>query len=376
MRNESARTTPQGEPLISAYLHSRGASRGIPLSGNFELTARCNFNCKMCYVHQQHCPAEQELSAEEWIRIGKTARDQGMLFVLLTGGEPFLRRDFAHIYTELRKLGLMISINTNASLLTDSLMEVFRQYPPIRLNISLYGGNNETYRNLCGVDAYNIVTANILRLKDAGFTVKINCSVTPYNAGDIAQIYAFGREHQIPVQATTYMYPPVRVNDCKYGDAPARFCAEDAALYQLKCREQYLTREQLAASIHALPEGEADCAGELGEPIRCRAGKTAFWLTWDGRMLPCGMFPNQGYSLREMDFGDAWAQVRSDTQQLRMPAACTNCEKKDRCISCAAACLAETGSTHGKPEYICRMTTHLEELLRETYGEVPHETES
>ena len=70
MTNQQPRITPQGEPLISAYLHSRAISRGVPLAGNFELTARCNFNCKMCYVHQQQCPAEKELSAEQWIAIG------------------------------------------------------------------------------------------------------------------------------------------------------------------------------------------------------------------------------------------------------------------------------------------------------------------
>lgn len=375
MSNEAARITSQGEPLISAYLHNRAKAKGVPLAGNFELTARCNFNCKMCYVHQQHCPVEKELSAEEWIQIGKTARDRGMLFLLLTGGEPFLRPDFAHIYTELRKLGLLISINTNASLLTDELMELFKKYPPVRINISLYGGCNETYRNLCGVNAYDTVTRNILRLKEAGMDVKINCSVTPYNVSDVPLIYAFGKEHNLPVQAVTYMYPPVRINDCNYGDAPARFTAEDAAKYQLLCREQYLTPDQLAATVNALPEGEAECAGDLGEPVRCRAGRTAFWLTWDGRMLSCGMFPNEGYSLRDLSFDEAWQRTRQDIAALRMPAECTNCEKKTRCVSCAAACIAETGSTQIKPEYICRMTHHLEQLTRLKYGEVQHEAE-
>ena len=39
------------EPRLSAYLHARACRAGTPLAGNFELTARCNFDCKMCYVH-------------------------------------------------------------------------------------------------------------------------------------------------------------------------------------------------------------------------------------------------------------------------------------------------------------------------------------
>lgn len=39
------------EPVISRYMHQKGIKYGIPVSGSFELTPRCNFNCQMCYVH-------------------------------------------------------------------------------------------------------------------------------------------------------------------------------------------------------------------------------------------------------------------------------------------------------------------------------------
>ena len=39
------------EPRLSSYLHAKACRTGTPLSGTFELTARCNFNCRMCYVH-------------------------------------------------------------------------------------------------------------------------------------------------------------------------------------------------------------------------------------------------------------------------------------------------------------------------------------
>jgi hypothetical protein len=78
----------------------------------------------------------------------------------------------------------------------------------------------------------------------------------------------------------------------------------------------------------------------------------------------------------EQGFDAAWDRTRQDTAALRMPPECANCEKKNRCVACAAACLAETGSTHIKPDYICRMTHHLEHLTVTKYCEVAHETES
>ena len=236
----------------------------------------------------------------------------------------------------------------------------------MRMNISLYGCSDETYGRLCGVPAYKQVKRNIIHLKEAGINIKLNASITPYNAEDIEGIYGFAEEHQLLVQATTYMYPPIRINGCEYGCAPARFTAEDAARYMLRCREQYMTPEQLRMlSVESVDE-DNDCSGaEDGEGMRCRAGKTAFWVTWDGRMIPCGMFPDEGYRIADMGFSAAWEAVKAYTKTIRMPKECTNCPDKKRCSACAASVIAETGYASVRPEYICRMTETLKRLTIE-----------
>lgn len=363
------------EPPFSAYLHARGSAMGIPLAGNFELTSRCNFHCKMCYVHdgEQAC----ELSAAEWIALGREAVDRGMLFLLLTGGEPFLRPDFKEIYYALHHMGLMISINTNASLIDEETVAFLKQYPPLRLNISLYGDDEEAYRRLCGNPSAGKVKEVIRALREAGLSIKINSSITPYNREEIEGIYRFGEELGIPVTATAYMYPPVRINDCHYGEAPARFGPEEAGEAMLRCREQYLTREQLAAIVKGILPDDPVCVSDEaeGEGMRCRAGRTSFWITRDGRMLPCGMFPIEGWSVREYGFDKAWEQVKAYTKSVVMPKECTDCPRKNRCNACAAACFAETGSTSVCPEYICRMTKRYDTLLTEKYGDTKERDE-
>ena len=104
------------EPRLSSYLHARACRSGTPLAGNFELTARCNFNCKMCYVHltaEEQQRRGRELTADEWLAIAQEARSRGMLFLLLTGGEPLIRKDFRYLLTELKKMGLLVSVNSN-----------------------------------------------------------------------------------------------------------------------------------------------------------------------------------------------------------------------------------------------------------------------
>ena len=60
------------EPMLSKYLHARGRTLGLPISGTFELTPRCNFHCRMCYVHltaEEQRSRGAELSTERWLAL-------------------------------------------------------------------------------------------------------------------------------------------------------------------------------------------------------------------------------------------------------------------------------------------------------------------
>ena len=354
------------EPILATRLHMLGRKYGLPVSGTFELTARCNFNCPMCYVHlhQEDIDARgKELTAQQWIDLGRQAKEAGMMFVLLTGGEPFVRKDFFEIYRALKQMGLLISINTNGSMLKGAILEQLLQDPPTRINISLYGGCNETYKNMCGLNAFDIVTENIRALKQAGVDVRINLSITPYNKQDIEKIYEFARSLNINVKASSYMYPAIRVNG-EIGHNN-RLSAEEAAVCSVDWDQLRLTPEQFNTYASAMKERtaklESECSADLDEGVSCRAGSTSFWMTWDGRMLPCGMIPHPAVQPLEIGFAAAWEQIRKETAAIRMPKECATCANRKMCAVCAAICLTETGSFDKKPEYVCRMT---EETIR------------
>ena len=176
------------EPGLSTYLHDRACRTGTALAVNFELTARCNFNCKMCYVHltaEEQQRRGRELTADQWLAIAEEARSRGMLFLLLTGGEPLIRTDFRYLLTELKKMGLLVSVNSNGSLIDRDWLDFFRHEPPFRFNITLYGGSEETYERLCGRPMFGRVTENIRALRQLGIGVKLNASMTPYNVADM-----------------------------------------------------------------------------------------------------------------------------------------------------------------------------------------------
>lgn len=357
------------EPYLSRYLHRVGGEKGLPIAGNFELTARCNFDCPMCYVHLSNEEVRArggELTAQQWLQIAQDARDRGMVFALLTGGEPLVRKDFFEIYDGMRRMGLVLSVNSNGSMLKGKILERFLEAPPFRFNISLYGGSNETYRRMCGLEVYEDVKENIRALRAAGVDVNLSLSITPYNRDDLKRIYEDALELDVNVKASSYMYPSIRVNGGEYGCADRLSAAESAACAVAWDRlrftpEQFEIRARNMANL--IVDQRDGCPVEEGEGVRCRAGVTSFWMTWDGRMTPCGMMTEPVTFPLETGFDAAWEQLRQKVSRIRLPAGCVGCDHREICGVCAAVCYTETGRFDTVPEYVC---ARAREIVRQT----------
>lgn len=361
------------EPRLSAYLHAKAAANGIPLSGTFELTPRCNFNCRMCYVHlsaEEQRRRGEELTTDEWLAVAEQARSRGMLFLLLTGGEPLIRPDFKYLLTELKKMGLLVSVNSNGSLINEEWLEFFKKEPPFRFNITLYGGSNETYERLCGKPMFDTVVGNIRSLKEIGIDVKMNVSLTPDNASDIEKIYDIANELNVPVQAASYMFPPIRRDETLVGENE-RFTAADAARCSFRWDKLRLEPEifhkriEMQLNGDPIPQEDA-CVGVPGEGVSCRAGSSTFWMDWQGSMMPCGMMTHPKVSVKELGFDAAWQSTMESVRAIRLPPECASCTAKNVCHSCAAMCLAETGKFSEKPQYLCDMTRETIRLFKES----------
>ena len=362
----------QTEPYLSAYLYSKGCKLGLPIGGNFEITSRCNFRCPMCYVHHAADTdiASRELTAQQWISLATQARDLGMVFALLTGGEPFIRQDFFDIYRGFAKLGIYLSINTNGSLITKEVRQELLKNPPVRMNISLYGTSNDTYRKMCGQASFDQVMENIIALKESGIDVRLNHSITPNNRKDLAQIYAISRELNLHVKAASYMYPPVRIQEGQFG-CGNRLSPEEAAQSAVEWdilrldEAEFMNRAEGVAKLCAVDRSE--CAVEMDDGIGCRAGRSSFWLTWEGKMLPCGMMPWVGADPVKDGFAAAWQKTLEYTKQIHRPKECLQCPKKEVCSICAAVCVTETGAFDRVPEYVCHQTDAFIEKTRQEY---------
>ena len=231
------------------------------------------------------------------------------------------------------------------------------------MNITLYGASDETYERLCRNPRGYTQTVNAVKmLKKAGISVKFNASMTPWNIGDLDGIYRIAQELDVYVQAAAYMYPPVRKDLERIGQGN-RFTAEEAGKWEAAIDRKRLTPEQYQARVeqirrNILEKSSADqgMQSETGEPMRCRAGRTSFWINWKGEMTPCGMMVMPvTYPFRD-GLMKAWDELRDETAKILLPAKCRGCTMKDLCPVCAASVYTETGNFDTAPEYLCRMT--------------------
>ena len=361
---------------LTEYLYSKATRLKVPLNGTFELSPVCNFSCKMCYVRKTRKEVEESprkiLTLEDWLSIAKDAHAAGMLDLLLTGGEPLLWPDFWTLYETLVDMGLQISINTNGSLIDEEAIARFRQRPPRKISITLYGANDETYYRLCGArGVFTKVDQAIRGLKEAGIEVKLNCSMTPENAKDIDWIIDYAKAQNLVLALTTYMFPPVRRDPTQIG-VNQRFTPEESSRYRLRYlqkdrgEEQYqIFLKNLLAGYAEPPGLEEDCIDLAEGKIRCRAGRAAFWVTWDGWMTPCGLMNEPRMDLKKQAFPDAWNALTQATEQVRLSSLCESCANRNVCHPCAAVAAAETGSSSGVPTYMCNAIHELCKLARE-----------
>ena len=361
------------ESPVSTILHSKAIKLGLPVAATFELTPRCNFNCKMCYIHSDESgQKEKELDCERWIEIAEHARDMGVLNILLTGGEPLLRLDFQRLYLSLSQMGFVISMNTNGSLINDELFEMFKEYPPFRVNISLYGGSEETYSDLCGTKKFKTVVSNIKRLKELGISVVLNSTITPYNGDDLENIEALSRELDCNIKTAPYMYPPMRKDSSCIGENTGRYSPKEAAKMRVMYDELHFGHDvfikrcrSATEKIEKLRKIKINKEFTEGFPLFCRAGRSTFWIDWRGNMLPCGMFGNKGVSLNDHSVEEAWSIIREETKKIHLPVKCRTCAVSPICNICAAVALTETGRFDGVPEYVCEMTEETARLMKE-----------
>lgn len=251
---------------------------------------------------------------------------------------------------------------------------------PARINITLYGASAKTYKKICGEECGLQKTQKAIELlKTAGINVVINGSMIPENEKDMEDIIRYGKENNIFTRISTYMFPPVRreseIDDsrCTAEQSAELFIRKNHCLLDDKQFVGFLKNQQSKIG-NKISEEEENWGNNL-EHMRCRAGRSTFWVSWEGIMTACGMMPFPiEVNPFQKPFDQCWMELTNKVREAKVLHECSKCDKKEICNPCAAMLYAENGDVNKKSQYLCDLTENIIcKIEKELKGETENE---
>jgi radical SAM protein with 4Fe4S-binding SPASM domain len=369
------------QPFVSSesfpnfHLWDKIKDKRVLLSFDLEITARCNNDCRHCYINLPAGDGEaqaRELSREEILNLAREAVTMGALWCLLTGGEPLLRDDFDEIYLGLKRLGLLVSVFTNACLVTLEHVELFKQYPPRDLEVTLYGATRETYEAVTRRSgSYAAFRRGLDLLMAAGVKVRLKGMALKANVHELPEIAHFCR---------------ARTKDYFRFDPLLHLRFDGNPLRNEEIRAQRLSPEEIVAIEQADPERfralEKACdrfmAGEEGHAacdhlFHCGAGRESFAVSYDGRFRLCSSLwhPDCIYDLRRGTLREAWERLVPQVREMRSQnrdflERCRACPLVNLCLWCPAHAHLECGRLDAWVECFCQVAQARAQALHLT----------
>jgi radical SAM protein with 4Fe4S-binding SPASM domain len=327
----------------------RAAKDRQPAHGAFELTSRCNLSCRMCYVRQaagDKTAKAKELPTSAWLELARQAVDNGMVFLLLTGGEVLLRHDFFEIYEPLTRMGLVLALFTNGTLITKDFAARLAQAPPSRTEITLYGATAATYEAVTGMPgSFVACCAGIEALVSHRIPLGLKTTITRQNVGELEAMRQMAHDWSVPFSAGWLLSgrpdrTPSDVEDC-------RLSAADCIT--LEMTDHASAHEWIEAALR-------ETAADLLNSFSCHAGKAAFVINPVGEMNVCLILPQPAARPLETGFSEAWKQLQQYVDSAPpVVSECRACDALPYCGRCAAWSMMETGTLTDPVPYLCEI---------------------
>jgi radical SAM protein with 4Fe4S-binding SPASM domain len=341
----------------SLEVHQRLSGKRVPIGGSLELTQRCNNRCVHCYNNLaagDKAALKNELSLDEHCRIIDEIAGFGCLWLLLTGGEIFLRKDFLDIYTYAKQKGLIVTLFTNGTLITADIADYLAQLPPFSIEITLYGNTAETYESISGVPgSFDRCMRGIHLLLDRRLPLKLKTMAIAQNKHEIFDMKRFVEEELALNFKFDAMVNPRR--DCSQSPLEVRLTPSEIVELDLEDPDRVTEWKQFAARFNKPVVNPA----KIDKLYQCGAGLQSFAIDLFGRMSAC-MLSGNTYDLRKGSFKEGWEEYLFSLRQLKITrkTKCSDCQIKSMCGMCPANSELECRDAEAPVDFLCEVA-HL-----------------
>lgn len=331
-------------------LVGRAAKECIPLEVVIELTHHCNFRCQHCYIPDFQAP--DLLTTERVMELLDELAKMGTLYLVFTGGEFLLRKDWFDIALRARELGFSLAVLTNGALIDETIADQLAEVHAY-VEISFYANDREVFEAITqkpGSFEATLKGIEFIRARD--LQLELNIPVMKLNRESYRGALDFATE--IGAVGSSF----AKILSKKDGDpAPIQMRMPNEALPEFFARSP-----------------ELGSAAETGEPKRdqgplCAAGVRYANITSAGDVLACNIMPVVAgnvlkTSFREVWENSAWFKKLREISRADLET-CSTCDKYAFCGRCPAQALVEDSDLMGPSKDACAHAEAKEEAWKQ-----------
>lgn len=330
---------------------------------SWNLTRRCNLACGHCYLDavQRKSECSDELNSDEAVSlVHEIAQLAPGAMLVLTGGEPLLRRDLPVIVAAAVEAGLMPVIGTNGLLLDEKQAAQLRQAGALGVGISLDSAAPPFHDRLRGrAGAWAGAMAGMRAARAAGLGVLMQTTLFEENLGELPALVQLARDTGVMALNFFFLVCTGRgVTQTDLSGAAYEAALRDILVLQeaapdvtIRARCAPYARRMLGLHAGQAADGYAEWSSA------CLAGRSYLRIGPQGEVTPCPYIPHAAGSIRTTPLREIW-ETGSDFVRLRteMPGGkCGSCDFRISCGGCRARALATTGDLmagDGKCHYL------------------------
>lgn len=307
-----------------------------PINVQWELTPNCNYKCFHCYNYWRSCGSFSKRI--KYSTVVEQIIENHIFKVTLTGGEPLLVFSEIKPYIEeMVKAGIKVSINTNASLLTQEMAEFFKENN-IGLLISLPCCIPEINDKITTVKgSFDLTIAGIKLAKRNNLNICINMVVSKLNKDYIVDTAMFLHD-ELGINAINVTKAARPINGISKFDDYALTLQE---FRKLQSDVVYIQNEfsMFVDSLTVYPICSCDSieACPIFTTRKCFAGKTNVAIGYNGDVKACARDIKSYGNLKEKTLKECWDSMDNwrNIDVDNLPKECLDCNVK---YSCQGGC--------------------------------------
>ncbi|MDY6856462.1 MAG: radical SAM protein [Thermodesulfobacteriota bacterium] len=321
------------QALIPLCFRIGGKATLKPTVAGVFLTKRCNSRCTICEYWKNN-EYSDELTFEEWKDVFDELKKTGVKMINFTAdGEILTRKDSFEIMDYSKKLGFLISMNTNGLILNRHIDRII-ELDPLQVQISLDAFSDENYKKIRGLsNGFTTVKRNIMELKESGYNkISIGSVLTKDNLDDIVKLQEFCLKNGFTYRITAFQFEGFGVDNTGLKDA----YRESLFLLRLRDVIDKLLKHPINNTRFYLESMINYYKQDKYHPLNCIVGTYKIFILSNGDVSLCNIMHSSAVagnvkenSLSEIWFGKKANEIRKKIREKECPSCWLSCFAED-----------------------------------------------